>query len=139
MMKVFIDTNVWIDWLLVREPFHADSTQVIQLSQDKAVLAHTTSISFANITYLLQGEVAKEKLRKILLDILSICAIIPTTERMLRNAVGSDFKDLEDAYQYSSAVDANLKAIITRNVKDYKQSSIPVYTPSELLEFLKKL
>ncbi|MEZ4879437.1 MAG: hypothetical protein R2801_04645 [Chitinophagales bacterium] len=50
----------------------------------------------------------------------------------------NNFSDFEDAIQYTSALKIEkLDAIITRNTKDYKQSSIPVMTPNEFL-ILKK-
>ncbi len=46
------------------------------------------------------------------------------------------FSDFEDAIQYLVAKRYNCDEIITRNIKDYKQSDIPVLTPEQ---FLKKL
>jgi predicted nucleic acid-binding protein len=47
-------------------------------------------------------------------------------------ALGSEFKDFEDAIQYYTAEsNSKLDAIVTRNTKDFKLSKISVLTPDE--------
>ena len=61
--------------------------------------------------------------------------VIGTTKTEIIQALKNDFSDYEDSVQYSSALTINgLDAIITRNVKDFRNSSIAVMTP---LSFLK--
>lgn len=59
--------------------------------------------------------------------------IASITSAVLNDAIDTNFSDYEDAVIYQSAMHANLKAIITRNVRDFKNSVLPVYTPSEFL------
>jgi hypothetical protein len=44
-----------------------------------------------------------------------------------------NFTDFEDALQYFSAFIMNCNFLITKNVKDFKKSVIPVFTPKEYL------
>lgn len=61
--------------------------------------------------------------------------IIGTTKTEIIQALKNDFSDYEDSVQYSSAKTIKgLDAIITRNIKDYRNSTIAVMTP---LNFLK--
>ena len=55
-------------------------------------------------------------------------------EKSIRYAVDLHWSDFEDSVQYSVAKQSHVKAIITRNTKDYSQSQIPVYTPVEFLK-----
>ena len=49
----------------------------------------------------------------------------------------SEFSDYEDAIQHYTALqDASVEGIITRNIKDYKYSDIPVLLPTEYHTFL---
>lgn len=65
--------------------------------------------------------------------------IIGTTKHEVVKALESNFKDFEDAIQYSSALTINdLGAIITRNVKDYRPAKIAVMKPSEFLKTWEK-
>ena len=50
-----------------------------------------------------------------------------------KRAISLDISDYEDAVMVESAVRSG---IVTRNIKDYNQSLVPVYLPSE---FLKKI
>ena len=43
-------------------------------------------------------------------------------------ALNSEFKDFEDAIQYYAALESDIDIIITRNLKDFKKSDIPVMT-----------
>jgi hypothetical protein len=61
--------------------------------------------------------------------------IVGTTKKEIVQALKNKFSDYEDSVQYSSALTIkNLDVIITRNIKDYRNSSIAVMTP---LNFLK--
>ena len=43
----------------------------------------------------------------------------------------SNWKDFEDATQHRTAIDEQADCLVTRNKKDFKSSSIPVFTPIE--------
>jgi len=43
------------------------------------------------------------------------------------------FKDCEDGIQYYSALESQCQLIVTRNLKDFKNSKIPVLSPKEYI------
>ena len=47
-------------------------------------------------------------------------------------ALSLDFRDFEDAIQYSVAVINHLDAIVTRNPKDFENIPLRVFTPDQL-------
>lgn len=49
----------------------------------------------------------------------------------------SHFRDIEDAMQHYAAMQSECDVIITRNVKDFSQSDIPVFSPDEYLKSFK--
>ena len=55
---------------------------------------------------------------------------------MLQNALTSPITDYEDAVQNECALAENLDAIVTRNTKDYKNSSVKIYSPTEFLQMI---
>jgi hypothetical protein len=65
-----------------------------------------------------------------------IVEIAKSNNSIYQNALTLGFKDFEDAVQHESAIAENLDAIVTRNTKDYKNSSIDVYSPDGFLQFL---
>ena len=63
-----------------------------------------------------------------LVDILKIDSGI------IKSALLSDFKDFEDSVQYFTAPgNTKIDCIITRNVKDFKGTDLPVMTPQAFL------
>lgn len=72
---------------------------------------------------------------EIIESLTEMVEIIVATKAEMLQALKNDFSDFEDSIQYSSALTINgLNAIITRNIKDSKNSNIAVMSP---LNFLK--
>ena len=78
----------------------------------------------------------KEKTTALLKKILSFVKIISVTEKEIFNAFDLNWKDFEDAVQYSAAVANNIDAIITRNMKGFSQAEVKILTPEETLYFI---
>jgi predicted nucleic acid-binding protein len=135
MTSLFFDTNVIIDFLTDRKPFAEDSAAIFDLVDKKIIKGYVSAISFTNIYYMLRKVSTHEKVIRQLSDFSEIMNIINTSSIQLNYALKSDFSDFEDAIQYYSAIEIpGLKAIITRNVKDFKVRDIAIMTPKEFLE-----
>lgn len=61
------------------------------------------------------------------------------TRLVIENALKSKFTDFEDSVLHESAMLAGVNYIVTRNVRDFKKSKIPVFTPTEFLSMLESL
>lgn len=136
--RLFIDTNIMLDFLGERDQFYKPIAKLATLA-DKGMLDLVVSpISFATVNYFLTknetSEIAKEKLRKFKI-ISEICKL---DEHTSEKGLNSSFKDFEDALQYFSAIDSDCDIIITRNGKDFKASLIPIMTPDEYLNSIRK-
>ena len=59
--------------------------------------------------------------------------VAAANERIVDDALASQFKDFEDAMQYYTAIRAKADVIITRNGKDFSSSQLPVMTAGEFL------
>ena len=132
-MKVFLDTNIILDFLGEREGFYENAAKLATLADEGKLEIFVSPLSFATVNYFLtkfeNGEAAIEKLRKfkVLSNISSI------DELIIEKGLNSKFKDFEDALQYFCAVESGCDIIVTRNGKDFKESSISVMTPAEFL------
>ena len=62
--------------------------------------------------------------------------VAAANERIVDDALASQFKDFEDAMQYYTAIRAKADVIITRNGKDFSSSQLPVMTAGEFLASL---
>lgn len=132
-MILFIDTNVVLDVLLNREFLAESSEKVLNFCSEGGHKAYISSVSFANITYFLYKYRPSEA-KSLLKHILNNIGIAETGFKDFENALQSEFSDMEDAYQYYSALRIRgVKYIITRNIKHYKKSSIAVITPEDFI------
>ena len=137
MNKVFVDTNVIIDFLANREPFSDYAAKLFQLAQNKDIEILIAAISINNTYYILKQVCSHKKALSLIEQIENLVKIVPTTQEVLRRAIKSDFKDFEDAMQYFSAKDyKGVDVIATRNAKDFKKSDIPVLTPETVVKLI---
>lgn len=138
MQKIFIDTNLIIDFLGEREPFYENVARILTLADKKKIKIYTSPIAISTTYYILSKydgtKIALEKIRKFKL----LCDISIMNDEVIEKAIASDFKDFEDAMQYFSAIATNCEIIITRNEKDFKRALIPILNPESYLLTLKK-
>ena len=133
MKKVFLDTNVLLDFLLDRKPFNDDIAEIIERSIDKSIQLCISSIAVTDINYIItrsEGVNAANKKTKKILKLVKVEAVGESTVHKSSN---SKFKDFEDGVQNFCAVESKHKIIVTRNVKDFKESELSIMTPKEFL------
>lgn len=126
--KIFVDTDVIIDLLIDRQP-HADAAAIIfDLADRKKIKLFASSICLNNVHYIVRKELGDKKTREIIGALLELVEVLSVNGEDIENAVNSEFKDFEDAIQYSVALRSkDISAIVTRNTKDYRKSQIPVF------------
>lgn len=133
-MKVLIDTCIIIDALQDRKPFSKYAQQIFLETAKRSFIGCITAKSITDIYYLTHKATHNdEATREILHKLFSLFEIIDTSAIDCIKAVSSPMKDYEDAVMSETASRNALDYIITRNVKDYSQSKIPVYMPESFL------
>ena len=131
-MKVFIDTNIVLDLLLQRRNFLIDAEKIFSLAYKGKIVLYFSAVSFVSVTYYL-GKHTNKDIKAVLEDLCKIVKILPFNQRIIENTLHSNFKDIEDGYQYFTAKENNIRIMITRNVKDFLVDDISVVTPEEFL------
>jgi predicted nucleic-acid-binding protein len=92
-------------------------------------------VIISNVYYLLRQTAKHEKVVEKLNQLISITEVLITDKEVIKTALSSGFKDFEDALQnYSAETNGDIDIIITRNIKDYKNSTIGVMTPDNYLK-----
>jgi len=124
-----------LDVSLQRKPFYLPALNLLELCYQSHFKALTSSIAFINTNYFL-NKLAPQTRLQALKRLRSVVSIIEVNEAIIDMALASEFSDFEDGVQFYTAKGAGVDTIITRNIKDYKQSTIPVLTAEE---FLRKL
>ena len=138
MKKLFIDTNIIIDLLSRREPFYDESAELFSLADRKIIELHISSLTIANTSYTLLRQTNSKKAKEILRKLRLIVNILPLDDKIIGVALNDDsFTDVEDGLQYFTAIENNQDLIITRNLKDFKKSKLPVMTAGQFLETFK--
>lgn len=130
--KVFIDSDVLLDVLIAREPHAIKSAEVVNLCEQKKIQGYTSSIAILNIAYVL-GKSKLATVKNQIKLVSELIKVLPTTNNDIEWALESEFLDFEDAVQNSVANRKGLDILITRNIKDYKASTITVHTPESFL------
>jgi predicted nucleic acid-binding protein len=134
MKSVLIDTDVLLDFYLDRKPFSEDSLQLLLKCEQKQCRAFITPVIVANTYYILRRHATHHYVVERLQILLSTISVLAMDQKQVLAALESKFTDFEDALQYFSAGNSNkIDAIITRNIKDFKKSALPVFTPQEYL------
>ena len=135
--KVFVDSDVIIDFFTDRKPFVSPASKLFELNEKKLIRIYISAISLNNIYYIAKKYIGHKRTIKILEELTEITKVIGTTKKEILRAFKINFKDFEDAIQYSSALTVkDLSAIITRNTKDYSKADIAVITPENFVKAL---
>ncbi len=136
-MRVLIDTCVIIDALQSRVPFSETAQKLFLHSANMQFEGYITAKSVTDIYYLTHRFTHNDaETRKILSKLFTLFHLLDTTSLDCRKAISSEMNDYEDAIMVETAIRSEMDCIVTRNVKDYVKSSIPVYDPSEFLKML---
>lgn len=136
MKQILVDTNVIVDVALKRQPFFAASAQVLATAEAGLIEAFISGSTVSDIYYIVSKIKGKELAIDFLRRIFVFCHVAAVDKTVIESALASSFKDFEDAIQEYAAVESQLDAIVTRNPKDFAQSSLSVLTPEQLLERL---
>lgn len=133
-MKVFVDTNILLDFLCKREPFREDAEKLFLLGIRHKVDIILCGLSIVNTIYTSKKYgVTREQCVSSLKGLLTFCDISNIDKHTLQNALGSDWKDLEDAVQFFSVKGNDIDFIITRDKKGFSDSTIPVLDTSSFV------
>ncbi len=135
MTDLFIDTDVIIDFIIDRQPCSREAAQVFTLIDQRKVKGYASALSYSNIYYVLRNYASHKKVITMLNELSDLVGILKVDDDIIKASLASDFKDFEDAIQYYTAQEyKRIDVIITRNIKDYKKSSLPVMTPETFMK-----
>ncbi|MBO4439434.1 MAG: PIN domain-containing protein [Spirochaetaceae bacterium] len=133
MNKVFVDTDVILDLLAERIPFFHFSAVLFTFAEMKKLELYTSPLILANTFYILRKQLGNSEAKNALRKLRILLHVVESSESIIDKALNSDFTDFEDAIQYYTALDHDIKIILTRNVRDYKNASVIVQTPEAFL------
>ena len=134
MKHYLVDTNVVIDMLLNREDADA-ACAVFDGAERGEYILHICALSFTTMFYSLRKILSREQRIDALRQLNEVLEVSTVDQVVITRALHSDWKDFEDAVQnYAAVADPDVSAIITRNVKDFKNSELEII---DSIDFLK--
>lgn len=134
MDHVLIDTDVILDFFFDRMPFSEYATQIFLLFEKGKIKGYITPVIISNVYYILSRNAKHNEIINKLKQLLSIIEVCEINKNTILEAINSRFKDFEDALQnYSAENNKDIKILLTRNTKDYKESQLAIISPEMYL------
>jgi hypothetical protein len=134
-LKVFLDTNILTDHIQNRNSF---SIEVIKLCELGKIQGYVSSASFYTLVFLVK-KYSTLSPRSVLDYYLEMVEPLPTSKENLFGSLASSFTDLEDAFQYYTALnERGMDYFVTNNVKDFKYAnpSLPVLSAQGFIKVI---
>ena len=135
-MKILFDTNVVLDVMLDRKPFAEPASELMSLVESRTISGLLCATTVTTIHYLSTRVLGSAKAQNQIRDLTMLFEIAAVNRAVIEDALVSRFSDFEDAVLYQAARHSGAKAIVTRDVKGFKRSELPVYSPDEMLTAL---
>ena len=132
-MRLLIDANIVLDVLQKREPYWKDSSVIWKLCETEQAEGYISTLTFANLMYVMRRELDPAQIRDVLDKLRLIFHFADFTAADLEKAAEMGWDDFEDAIQAATAERIMADSIITRNVRDFRNSKVIAFTPSEFI------
>ena len=133
MDKIFLDTNVALDFLQNRHPFVIAANEIFKRSLRGQTELYVSALTICNVAYVIR-KTASSHVKQILTELEPLVKVLPIDSNIINSALASPFKDFEDAVQYNCALQMkNISTIITRNESDFIHSKIRILSPEKYL------
>jgi len=135
-VKVLIDTNIIVDVALDRDPFFTQSEQIVRLAELKQIEGYISASTFSDLYYVIRKIKGKGWTFQFLQKMATVCQIATVDQAVVSMALTTNFRDFEDAIQYSTAVLNHLDVIVTRNSQDFAGAALTIMAPDTLIQEL---
>lgn len=134
MKHYFVDTNVLLDFVLLRDGFGKVVQHLFEASATNRVVLYAPGLAFSHVYYTLRKTNTVAERRASLSQLAGLVELIPVGRPVIEAALALGFADFEDGLQYCAAhtVPATA-AIVTRDPKGFAAGALPVLTPPAAL------
>lgn len=146
MMKVFLDTNIFLEYFEQRRECQAVS-QLLSAIEDGKLKAVVSVGCVYTLTYLIRIGLKRQdihrpeqtlRLRATLNTVMSMVTAAGLSQKRITQAINDAvFDDVEDSLQYQRALQANCDALVTINLRDYSNvdtAKMEIVSPTEFVE-----
>ena len=135
-MNILFDTNVVLDVMLDRVPFSEPASHLLSLVEQGDITGFICATTVTTIHCLATKDLGKDHAQNQIKNLITLFDIAPVNRPVIEDALKSKFSDFEDAVIYQSARHVGVEAIVTRDIKGFKKSELPIYSPTEILKII---
>ncbi|MDY4778624.1 MAG: PIN domain-containing protein [Prevotella pectinovora] len=137
-MKLFLDTNVLIDFILERPLFYQPAAMIVSLAAERKIdiCVSALSVVTANFICIERCKMPLDVYRRkvdFLRNFIEVCSVDSSD---INSSYEANWKDFEDGVQYFSAIRSGVDYLVTRNVKDFEENDLKVITVDEACRLL---
>lgn len=138
-MRLFLDTNVFIDYYLRRAPYFDDCVKLRILHAFGDGELWVSAKSFTDVFYVMKKVVDHKKIQEAFLQSTSFLNICSIDRDDIKAASLLCWNDFEDCLAHIGAQKVKADYLLTRDKKGFAKSSTKVRTPSEFLVEYEKI
>ena len=137
-MKLFLDTNVLIDFILEGPLFYQPAAMIVSLAAERKIdiCVSALSVVTANFICIERCKMPLDVYRRkvdFLRNFIEVCSVDSSD---INSSYEANWKDFEDGVQYFSAIRSGVDYLVTRNVKDFEENDLRVITVDEACRLL---
>ena len=132
-MRILFDTDVVLDLLLDREPHSSVAAKLLCQVESGSTAGYLCASAVTTIHYLTAKVAGARRARTHVDKLLALFEVAPVNRGILEAALQARFTDFEDAVTHEAARQVGADALVTRNLRDFKHSAVPVYSPGDML------
>ena len=133
-MRVLIDTNLILDYLMDRDGHFDDALNLLIAVVNEEIEGYVTANTITDLYYIVNKDLHNRKKTRAVIDkLLRLVRIIDCTGTDCVLALASPVKDFEDAVLVECGLRTGMDCLVTNNLKDFKGSRLPALRPGEFL------
>ena len=129
-MKIFVDTNIFLDLVLGREKYQ-EALMLFDAIEQHKFEAYVLDITLINIDYVARKQV--KDLSDFLLSVNQHFRVVGATNDTIQKALDLRSSDLEDSVQYVSAIENHCEMIVT-NDQGFPNHRIPLLASDQMCQ-----
>ena len=137
-MKLFLDTNVLIDFILERPLFYQPAAMIVSLAAERKIdiCVSALSVVTANFICIERCKMPLDVYRRKVDFLRNFSEVCSVDSSDINSSYEANWKDFEDGVQYFSAIRSGVDYLVTRNVKDFEENDLKVITVDEACRLL---
>jgi predicted nucleic acid-binding protein len=123
--KVFLDTNILFDTIDISRQNSDCVKKMFYMAEEKELSFFISALSISNIIYVLQNKFKMQAshLKSKMKNLLQIVEVMPYDMEIIINAMRLEFDDIEDSFQFVSALKCKSNYLITED-KDFLKKNL---------------